>query len=107
MTQKQVESENTAPLSSQAYRVFIHILLMTFCIPEIVCPNFALLKLNYFEMYTNPGQSFIIQKQYIKKYKNIFSLAISSLFNTYQWKHTGCFCSTPLQKVPCSVAGNI
>lgn len=38
-------------------------------------------------MYTNHGQSFIIQKQHNKKYKNIFSLAISSLFNICQWKY--------------------
>lgn len=60
MTLKQDEREHAAPLSSQAYCVFIDILLMAFCSPKTVCPNFPLLKLNYFGMYTNHGQSFII-----------------------------------------------
>lgn len=62
---------------------------MTFCITEIVCPNFPALKLNCLEVYTNHGESFTVQKQHIKKYQNTFSLAISSLSSIFQWNYTG------------------
>lgn len=73
---------------------------MTFCITETVCLNFPLSKLNCFEIYTNHGESFILQKQHIKKYHSTFNLAISSLSNICQWNYTGLFVQHSFQKVP-------